>query len=154
MDSKKTKRKSREENLKFDDLKKETGQVQDLEKETKITKRYEDIIKTKKKGIINVAYHQGQVFKRFKEKEKFAKLVSELGIHKTTIICRIDVFKLCKKYPKLLTSSIGLGFFKDYYKDIKAICEANEKDFQCCAFLPFKTKSVTQALITDIQAKI
>ena len=154
MDSKKTKRKSREENLKFDDLKKETGQVQDLEKETKITKRYEDIIKTKKKGIINVVYYQGLVFKNFKAKEKFAKLVSELGIHKTTIICRIDVFKLCKKYPKLLTSSIGLGFFKDYYKDIKAICEANEKDFQCCAFLPFKTKSVTQALITDIQAKI
>ena len=64
------------------------------------------------------------------------------------------MFKLCKKYPKLLTSSIALGFFKDYYKDIKVICEENEKDFQCCAFLPFKTKSVTQAFITDIQAKI
>ena len=72
--------------------------------------RYEDIIKTKRKGIINVAYHQGQVFKRFKEKEKFAKLVRELGIHKTTIICKIIVFKLCKKYPKLLTSSRVLGF--------------------------------------------
>ena len=85
----------------------------------------------KKKGIINVAYHQGQVFKRFKEKEKFAKLVSELGIHKTTIIFKINVFKLCKKYRKLLTSSIGLGFFKDYHKDIKAICKECEKDFQC-----------------------
>ena len=131
MDSKKTKRKSREENLKFDDLKKETGQVQDLEKETKITKRYEDIIKTKKKGIINVVYYQGLVFKNFKAKEKFAKLVSELGIHKTTIICRINVFKLRKEYPKLLTSAIGLGFFNDYNKGIKAICEENEKGFQC-----------------------
>ena len=74
------------------------------------------IIKKKRKGIINVAYHQGQVFKRFKEKEKFAKLVSELGIYKTTIIFKINVFKLCKKYRKLLTSSIGLGFFKDYHK--------------------------------------
>ena len=117
-------------------------------------KRYEDIIKTKRKWIINVAYHQGQVFKRFKEKEKFAKLVSELGIHKTTIIFRINVFKLCKKYPKLLKSSIGLGFFKNYHKDIKAICEENEKDFQCWAFLSFKTKPVTQVFITDIQAKI
>ena len=166
-DSKKTKHLSKEdlkkqlldsmvidEILKFDDLNKEAQETQDPEKAEEITKRYEDIIKTKKKGIINVVYYQGLVFKNFKAKEKFAKLVSELGIHKTTIICRIDVFKLCKKYPKLLTSSIGLGFFKDYYKDIKAICEANEKDFQCCAFLPFKTKSVTQALITDIQAKI
>ena len=115
----------------FDDLNKEAEETQDPEKAAKIIKRYEDIIKTKNKGIINVAYHQGQIFKRFKEKEKFAKLVSELGIHKTTIIFRINVFKLCKKYPKLLKSSIGLGFFKNYHKDIKAICEENEKDFQC-----------------------
>ena len=120
-----------DEVLECEDLNKEPEEVQDPEKAAKIIKRYEDIIKTKKKGIINVAYHQGQVFKRFKEKEKFAKLVSELGIHKTTIIFKINVFKLCKKYPKLLKSSIGLGFFKNYHKDIKAICEENEKDFQC-----------------------
>ena len=135
-DSKKTKRLSKEEIKKqlldsmiidevaeFEDLNKEAKETKDPEKAAEIIKRYEDIIKTKKKGIINVAYHQGQVFKRFKEKEKFAKLVSELGIHKTTIIFKINVFKLCKKYRKLLTSSIGLGFFKDYHKDIKAICE-------------------------------
>ena len=120
-----------DETVEFDNLNKEAEEIQDPEKAAEIIKRYEDIIKMKNKGIINVAYHQGQVFKRFKEKEKFAKLVSELGIHKTTIIFRINVFKLCKKYPKLLKSSIGLGFFKNYHKDIKAICEENEKDFQC-----------------------
>ena len=66
-------------------------------KSAEIIRQYEDIIKMKKKGIINVAFHQGQIFKRFKEKEKFAKLVSELGIHKTTIIFKINVFKLCEK---------------------------------------------------------
>ena len=81
------------------------------------------------KRIINVAFYNGQIFKRFKE--KFTTLVSELGVHKTTIIFKINVFKLCKKYPKLLKSSIGLGFFKNYHKDIKAISEENEKDFQC-----------------------
>ena len=110
-----------DENLAFDDLNKEAEE----------NRQYEDIIKTKKKGIINVTFHQGQIFKRFKEKEKFSKLISELGIYKTTIIFKINVFKLCKKYPKLLKSSIGLGFFKNYHKDIKAICEENEKDFQC-----------------------
>ena len=98
-----------DKNLEFDDLNKEAEEVQDPEKTAKLIKRYEDIIKTKTKGIINVAYHQGQVFKKFKEKEKFAKLVSELGIHKVTIIFKINVFKLCKKYLKILTSSIGLG---------------------------------------------
>ena len=118
-----------DETVEFDDLNKEATKMQDPEKAADIIKWYEDIIKTKNKGIINVAYHQGQVFKGFKEKEKFAKLVSELGIHKTTIIFRINVFKLCKKHPKLLKSSIGLGFFKNYHKDIKAICEEYEKDF-------------------------
>ena len=120
-----------DEVLECEDLNKQAEEVQDSEKAAEIIKRYEDIIKTKNKGIINVAYHQGQVFKRFKEKEKFAKLVSELGIHKTTIIFKINIFKLCEKYRKLLKSSIGLGFFKNYHKDIKAICEENEKDFQC-----------------------
>ena len=143
-DSKKAKRLSKEEMKRqlldsmiidevaeFEDLNKEAKETKDPEKAAEIIKRYEDIIKTKKKGIINVAYHQGQVFKRFKEKEKFAKLVSELGIHKTTIIFKINVFKLCKEYSKLLKSSIGLGFFENYYKDIKTICKENEKDLQC-----------------------
>ena len=143
-DNKKAKRLSKEEIKKklldsmtiseiveYNDLDKEAEEVQDPEKAVIIIERYENIIKTRRKGIINVAYHQGQAFKKFKEKEKFVKLVSELEIHKTTIIRKINVFKLCKKYPKLLTSSIGLGFFKNCYKDIKAICEENEKDFQC-----------------------
>ena len=142
-DSKKAKRLSKEkirkqlldsmiidENLEFDDLNKEAEEIQGPGKAAEIIRQYEDIINTKKKGIINVAFYQGQIFKRFKEKEKFAKLVNELGIHKTTIIFKINVFKLCKKYPKLLKSSIGLGFFKNYHKDIKAICKENEEDFQ------------------------
>ena len=123
-----------DEVVKFDDLNKEVEKIEDPEKAAEIIKQYEDIIKTKNKGIINVAYYQGQVFKRFKENEKFVKLVSELRIHKNTIIFKINVFKLCKKHPKLLKSSIGLGFFKNYHKDIKAICEEYEKDFQCWAF--------------------
>ena len=140
-DNKKAKRLSKEEIKKklldsmtigeiveFDNLNKEAEEVQDPEKAVIIVERYENIIKTKRKGVINVAYHQGQIFKRFKEKETFAKLVSELGIQKTTIICRINVFKFWKNYPKLLTSSKDLGFFKNYYKHIKVICKENEKD--------------------------
>ena len=72
--------------------------------------------------------HIIKVFKRFKEKEKFAKLISKLGIHRNTIIFKIIVFKLCKKHPKLLKSSIALRFFKNYHKDIKTICQEYEKD--------------------------
>ena len=83
-DSKKAKRLSKEEIEKkllesviidevveFEDLNKEAEEIQDPEKAAEIIKRCEDIIKTKKKRIIKVAFHQGKVFKRFKQKEKF-----------------------------------------------------------------------------------
>ena len=142
-DSKKAKRPSKEEIKKqwsesmiigevveSEDLNKEAEEIREPEEAVKVIKRYEDIIKMKEKGIISVAYYQGKVFKRFKEKEKFVKLVSELGIHKTTIIFKVNVVKLCKKYPKLPKSSIGAGFLKNYHKDIKAVCEENGKDFR------------------------
>ena len=59
-----------DEVVEFEDLNKEAKEMQDPEKAAEIIKQYEDIIKTKKKGIINVAYHQGQVFKSYIEKEK------------------------------------------------------------------------------------
>ena len=47
-----------DKNLEFDNLHKEAETIKDPEKAAEIIKQYEDIIKTKKKGIINVAYHQ------------------------------------------------------------------------------------------------
>ena len=95
-------------------MKREAEEVQDWEEATKVIQKYESIIKTENKGMISIAYHQGKVFKKFKEKEKFIKLTSRLRIHKNTIIFKTDVFKLCERYPKLLKSSIDLGFFKNY----------------------------------------
>ena len=102
-----------------DELNKQAEEVQDSEETAKMIQKYKNIIKTKKKGIISIVYHQGKVFKKFKDKEKFIILVSRLGIHKNTIIFKINVFKLCERHPKLLKSSIGLGFFKNHHNDIK-----------------------------------
>ena len=111
-----------------DELNKQAEEVQDPEEAAKVIQKYENI-KTKKKGIISIAYHQGKVFKKFKDKEKFITLVNKLGIHKTTIIFKINIFKLCEKYPKLFNSSIGLGFFKNHYKDIRVISNENAQKF-------------------------
>ena len=80
LDNKKTKRQSRDEikkklldsmiideNLEFEDLNKKAEEVQDPSKAAKLIKQYEDFIKTKRKGIINVAYHQGQVLYNLKK---------------------------------------------------------------------------------------
>ena len=81
-----------DEFIEFEGLNKEAEEIRESEKAAEVIKRYEDITKMKKKGIISVAFYQGKVFKRFKEKEKFVKLVNELGIHKITIIFKINVF--------------------------------------------------------------
>ena len=112
-----------------DELNKQAEEFQKPEDAADLIKQYENIIRMKKKGIINIAFHQGKVFKTFKDKEKFISLVNKLGIHKITIIFKINVFKLIDKYPKLLKSSIGLGFLKNYYKDIEEICMENAKEF-------------------------
>ena len=100
-----------------EELNKKAEEVKKPEDAAAVIKQYEGIIRTKKKGIISIAYHQGKVFKKFKDKEKFIKLVNEFKVHKTTIIFKINIFKLIGKYPKLMKSSIGLGFLKNYYKD-------------------------------------
>ena len=69
------------------------------------------------------------MFKRFKDNEKFINLVNEFKVHEGTIIFKINIFKLCKKYPKLLKSSTELEFLKIYYKDINKICSENAKEF-------------------------
>ena len=113
-----------------EEINKKAEEIQESVEAAELIKQYEYIIKTQKKGIISTTYYQGKVFKRFKEKEKFIKLVSQLGTHKNTIIFNIKVFKLCERYPKLLRSSIGLGFFNNYRKDIKTVCRESEEDFQ------------------------
>ena len=52
--------------LECKDLNKEAEEVQNPERASEIIKRYEDIIKTKKKGIIKVAYHQDQGLNKIK----------------------------------------------------------------------------------------
>ena len=93
--------------IESDELNKQADEVQKPEDTTDLIKQYEGIIRTKKKGIINIAFHQRYVFKKFNDKEKFITLISSLSIHKTIIIFKINIFKLGKKYPKLLKSSIG-----------------------------------------------
>ena len=115
--------------IETDELNKKAEEVQKPEDAAAVIKQYKEIIRMKKKRIISIAYHQGKVFKKFKDKKKFIKLVNEFKVHKTTIIFKINVFKLSEKYPKLLKSSIGLGFLKNYYKDIKEICSENAKEF-------------------------
>ena len=88
--------------IQIEELNEKTVKVESPVDAAAIIKEFEEIIRTKRKGIISVAYHQGKVFSRFRETEKFMKLVSEFRLHKNTIILKINIFKLIDKYPKLM----------------------------------------------------
>ena len=105
--------------IEIDDLNELAEKVEKPEDAANMIKQYEEILRTKRKDIISVAYHLGKVFSRFREKEK---LVSKSGVHKNTIIFKINVFMLIDKYPKLMKSSVTLTFLKNCFKDMKKIC--------------------------------
>ena len=115
--------------IETDESSKKAEEDQKPEEVAAVIKQFKDIIRTKKKGITSIVYRQGKVFEKFKDKEKFIKLINQFKVHKTTIPFSINIFKLCEKYPKLLKSSIGLDFLKNYYKDIKEIFNENQRSF-------------------------
>ena len=115
--------------VEIDEINKRADRVEKLEDAVNIIKEYEEILRAKRKGIV-VAFYQGKVFKLFQEKEKFIQMVGKLKIHKSTIIFKINVFKLIEKYWKLMRSSVTLTFLKNYLKDIKKVCEENSSEFQ------------------------
>ena len=112
-----------------EELNKKADKAEKPEDVAAIIKQYEDIICTKNKNIMSIAYHQGKVFKRFKDKENFTKLVNKFKVHESTIIFKINIFNLIDKHPKLMKSSVTLGFLKNCYKDIKQLCNENSNEF-------------------------
>ena len=64
-----------------DELNTTAEEVPNPEEAATVIKEYEDIIRTKKKDIITIGYCQGKVFKKFKGKEKFIKLVNRFNVH-------------------------------------------------------------------------
>ena len=89
----------------MEDLNKLAEKVQKPEETADIIKQYEEILRTKRKGIVSGAYYLGKIFKGFKEKEKFIQMVNKIKIHKRSIIFKINIFKLIEKQPGLMKPS-------------------------------------------------
>ena len=93
-----------------------------------IIKEYEEIIRTNKKDTVCVSYHRGKVLRRFrrlKQKDKFVKMVQKFNFTQNSMIFKINIVNLIEKCPRLVKSSVKLGFLKIYFKDIKKDFEEN-----------------------------
>ena len=94
----------------------------------KLVGRTERIMKSKKNNILILAYHQGLIFKKFKENIKFTSGVSNLKISKATINFKIEISFLMN-YPEMQKSSVSLHFLKNNFKVIKEVCREHASEF-------------------------
>ena len=101
--------------------------VDNLEDAADLIQKYAEIVRTKRQGIISVAYHQAKMFSQFREKEKFVRLVVDFRVHKGTIIFKLNLFRLLDKYPGLRKSSVTLSFMKNYFNDVNQICKMSSE---------------------------
>ena len=97
----------------------------------KVIQEFEEIIiKNKKSNIIWLAYYQGQIFKKFKEKERLVSMAFKFNVSKSTIMFKIALSKLIDDYPKIKNSSLSLHYFKKHLKMIKEVCKENASEFK------------------------
>ena len=77
-----------------------------------------------------LAYHQGQIFQNFREKERFVSdMVLKLKVSKSIIRFEIALKKLIDDFPKIKDSSLSLHYFKKNLKLIKEVCREKANKF-------------------------
>ena len=115
----------------------ESKGVEDLSKKVdnpddvvELVKRIDKMIKNKKNNILMLAYHQGIIFRKFKESNRFTNAVSEFNISKTTKNFKIDTVKVIGHFPKMPTSCISLFYLKNNFRVIKEVCQEHSSEFQ------------------------
>ena len=92
--------------------------------------KIERIMKSKKNNILILAYHQGIIFEKYKENNRFTSAVAKFRISKATINFKIGIIRFIDDYPKMRKSSISLHFLKNNFRLIKEVCKGHASEFQ------------------------
>ena len=97
----------------------------------KTIQEFEQIIQNRKSDIVWLAYYQGQIFQKFREKEQFVSdTILKFGVSKSNIVFKIALKKLINDFPRIKTSSLSLHHFKKNLKLIKKICKEKSSEFK------------------------
>ena len=96
----------------------------------KLIKKKKRIMGSKRNNILMLAYHEGIIFKKYKENNKFMSAVANFKISKTTINFKIGIIKFIDDYPKIRKSCIYLHSLKNNFRIIKDVCKEHATEFQ------------------------
>ena len=78
----------------------------------KAIQEFEKIIKNEKSDIVWLAYYEGKIFQKLREKERFfSDMVLKFKVSKSTIMFKIALSRLIDDYPKIKDSSLSLYYF-------------------------------------------
>ena len=101
------------------------------ENAVKAIQEFEQVIQNKNSDIEWLAYYQGQIFQKFKERERFiSDMVLKAQVSKSTIVFKIALKKLIDDFPKIKNSLLSLHYFFKKLKLIKEICKENASEFK------------------------
>ena len=97
----------------------------------KAIQEFEQIIQNKKSNIVWLAYYQGKIFQKFREKERFVSdMVLKFHVSMSSIVFKIALKKLIENFPKIKNSLLSLHSFKKKLKLIKEISKENASEFK------------------------
>ena len=78
----------------------------------KAIQEFEQIVQNKKSNIVWLSYYQGQIFQKFRKKERFVSdMVLKLNVSKSTIVFKIALKNLVNDFPRTTNSSVSLHYF-------------------------------------------
>ena len=100
----------------------EVKNSRDLKDGMSLVKKYEDLLKSGIKKIINIVGKQGELLKRFKDSDEF---FDGVGLSRSNIYFKIRLYKFLCKFPALRNSTLTSSYFKNNFKIIKKVCKAN-----------------------------
>ena len=112
------------------DIENLSSSVKSPDDAAELISKIEHVIKSRKNSFLVLAYHQGVIFKMFKENSMFTSAVTNLKISKSTINFKIGIVQFIHDYPKMKKSSIFLHFLKNNFRIIKEVCREHSSEFQ------------------------
>ena len=110
------------------EIEEKSKMVERLKNAAKIIQEFEEIIRTNKKDIVWLAYQRG--YTKFIENDKLAKMITKLGVCRSTIWFKIAIVELINEYTKIKNCSLSLYFLKKHMRVTKKICKENASKFK------------------------
>ena len=104
----------------------EVKNAKDLKDGISLVKKYEDLLKSSNKKIINIVAKQDELLKRFKDSDEF---FDGVGLSRSNIYFKIRLYKFLCKFPALRNSTLTSSYFKNNFKIIKKVCKTNANIF-------------------------